>query len=121
MLGVSFGLAFLFAATFVLVLTLALPPDDAMSRVPFADTFVDFIGAAIASIAAIVVFPFIYFALRTKPLLKSVGVIIAIVVVEIIAFTPLYPPCGFLGSFVAFGVGLILARIIPSDGGEKAT
>jgi len=111
MLLVSFVLAFAFAITWVTTITLTLPPTDgAYGQAPFEDPLVLPVMAIFASIAAVCVFPFLYFALRDRPLAISLGILIGIVTLEIVIVTPFAAGAGFVGSFVAFALGLFAAR-----------
>jgi hypothetical protein len=111
MLAVSFGMAFLFAFTFVIVMTLTLPrADGAYGQRPFTDPLVFPVMAIGASLAAVLVFPFFYFACRAMPLVQSIAIIVGTTLAELMIITPINAGVGFLGSFVAFFVGLLVAR-----------
>ena len=110
-LVLSFVLAFVFAITWVITMTLTLPPTDgAYGQAPFEDPLVSPIMSTFATIAAVIVFPFLYFALRDRPLPKSLGILVGVVILEIIVVTPFDAGLGFIGSFVAFAFGLAAAR-----------
>ncbi|HVS70262.1 MAG TPA: hypothetical protein VHQ47_03290 [Phycisphaerae bacterium] len=111
MAAVSFAMAFLFAMTFVVVMTLTLPASDgAYGQRPFEDPLVFPVmamGAAFAGLIGSVPF---YFACRSRPLGRSVAIVVGVTMVELLVVTPLNGGIGFLGSFVAFAVGLVVAR-----------
>ena len=110
MLLCSFAMAFLFAVIYVIVMTLSLPPSDgAYGQTPFQDPLVLPIMAIGASMAAVVVFPFFYFTCRYKRLGKSVTIVASITVAELLLITPFDAGAGFVGSFLAFAVGLAFA------------
>jgi hypothetical protein len=110
-LAICFLLSFLFAITWVVVSTYTLPKTDlAYGQSPFEDELVFPIMSMIASAAAIIVFPFTYYALRDRTPLNASTVVAVIVLAEIVLVTPLNSAAGFVGSFLAFGIGLLAAR-----------
>lgn len=110
-LAICFLLAFTFAITWVIIMTLTLPPTDgAYGQAPFEDPLVFPIMSIYASIAAIVVFPITYSVLRDRPFLPATLILAAVVLVEIVVITPFHAPTGFLLSFLAYGIGLAVAR-----------
>ncbi len=115
MLFMSFVLAFTFATTWVIVMTLTLPPTDgAHGQMPFADPLVFPVMSIFACIAAIITFPFLYFMLRDRRFPAAIVILVMIVLIEIVCVTPFDPIGGFLGSFVAYFVGLVVAhRLSP--------
>lgn len=111
MLPAAMGMSFVFAVTYVVVMTLTLPPSDgAYGQAPFADPLVFPIMCIGAAVAGVVVCPFYYFALRTRPFFKSLAIVMGVVLAEIMVVTPFDSGLGFLGSFLAFFVGLGIAR-----------
>lgn len=111
MLVVAFGLAFAFAILWVMVMTLTLPRSDAAyGAMPFSDPLVFAAMSIVASIAAIITFPFLYFTLRDRMFPHAFIILAGVVVIEIVVVTPLHAPYGFLGSFMAYVMGLYLAR-----------
>jgi hypothetical protein len=120
MLAISIAMAFAFAITFVIVMTLTLPrTDGAYGQMPFEDPLVLPVMAMGASVAALIVFPFFYLAIRSKPLGKSVAILTSLVMAELVIVTPLNAGWGFCGSFAAFAVGLIIARM-SAKGPDRA-
>ena len=110
MLLIAFVLAFAFAIAWVIVMTLTLPPTDgAYGEAPFEDPLVIPVMSILASIAAVFVSPFLYFALRDRPLPKSLAILAGTVLAEIVCVTPLNAPLGFIGALLAFAVGLLAA------------
>ncbi len=111
LLVASFALAFALAITWVVMMTLTLPPTDgAYGQTPFADPLVFPIMSIFASMAAILAYPWLYLALRDRPLPKSLASLAGVVLAEIVLVTPLNAAWGFVGSFVAFAFGLGCAR-----------
>jgi hypothetical protein len=111
MLFLSFVLAFTFATTWVVVMTLTLPPTDgAYGQAPFQDPLVFPVMSIFAGIAGAITFPFLYFALRDRQLAYSIPCLVIVVLIEIILVTPFDARRGFVGSFAAYFVGLVLAR-----------
>jgi hypothetical protein len=111
MTAISFGMAFLFAITYVIVMTLTLPKTDgAYGQMPFQDPLVFPVMAMGACFAGLVVTLPFYFACRSLPLGKSVMIIIGVTMAELLVVTPINSGAGFLGSFVAFAIGLAVAR-----------
>ncbi len=107
----SFAMAFIFAIAWVIVMTLTLPATDEMhGQMPFADPLVFPIMSIGASISAVLTFPFFYFSLRDRPLNTSVWIVVGTVLGEIVIVVPVNAAMGLLGSFLAFGIGIYLAR-----------
>ena len=120
LLAICFGLAFLFAITWVVVMTLTLPPTDgAHGQMPFDDPLVFPIMSILASIAAILIYPFTYFAFRDRSLLKALGILAAAVLIEIFIVTPLNAGLGFLGAFGAYATGLVVGRQASAPNKEQ--
>ena len=74
--------------------------------------------------AGIIVFIPFYFAARTKPIGRCLAVLIACVVGELAVATPINNRIAFVGSFVAFAVGLLvvsLFRPMPPAGNAAAS
>ncbi len=111
LVAVSFGLAFLFAIVFVVVFTSSLPSGDgAHGQMPFQDPLVLPIMSMFATVAGAIVCIPTCFALRRVRLLHATFILAATVLAEIVVVTPLAGFGGFLGSFPAYALGLILAR-----------
>ena len=111
LIGVSFALAFVFAVTWVVVMTLTLPETDGVhGQMPFHDPLVFPIMAMVAGVAGGVVCIPTYFALRSYRLWPAVAILAGTVLAEIVFVTPGSPGLGFLGSFGAYACGLVLAR-----------
>lgn len=123
MAAISFGMAFLFAITYVVVMTLTLPKTDgAYGQMPFQDPLVFPVMAMGACFAAVVATLPFHFSCRSLPLGKAVTVIIGVTMTELLVVTPLDSGIGLLGSFVAFAIGLAVARAafgasVPATGG----
>src|SRR5438552_18987495 len=100
MTAISFGMAFLFAITYVVVMTLTLPKTDgAYGQMPFQDPLVFPVMAIGASFAALLVALPFYFACRSLPLGRSVAIIVAVTMAELVIVTPINSSAGLLGSF----------------------
>ncbi len=111
MLVASFAMAFAFAITFVIVMTLTLPrTDGAYGQMPFQDPLVFPVMAIGASFSALIVFPFFFSSCRSRDLGKSVSIIVGVTMTELLLVTPFNIGAGLLGSFIAFAVGLCVAR-----------
>ena len=96
MTAISFGMAFLFAITYVTVMTLTLPKTDgAYGQMPFQDPLVFPVMAMGACFAALVVTLPFYFACRSLPLGKSVAIIIGVTMAELLVVTPIKLARGF--------------------------
>ncbi|HEX5472391.1 MAG TPA: hypothetical protein VFW73_10915, partial [Lacipirellulaceae bacterium] len=120
-LVLCFALAFLFGVVWVVVMTFSLPPSDgAFGTMPFDDPLVFPIMSIFASIGAILVYPFTYFSLRDRPLPKSLAILGGCVLLEIVLVTPIIPPLGFIGSFVAYGIGLTVARALTGNANSES-
>ena len=113
MIAASFAMAFAFAITFVIVMTLTQPKTDgAYGQLPFQDPLVFPIMAVGASFAALLMFTPFYFVCRSLPLGRSVAIIVAVTMAELLIVTPISARAGFLGSFAAFAAGLTAARVL---------
>ena len=107
MLVLSFVLSFTFAVTWVTVMTKSLPrTDGAYGQAPFADPLVLPIMSMFAAIAALFTYPFLYSTLKESQLPKAILVLASIVIIEIVVVTPFNAAIGFVGSFVAYLIGL---------------
>ena len=114
-LAMCFLLSFVFAITWVIVMTLTLPPTDgAHGESPFSDPLVFPIMSMFASMAAIVVFPITYSVLRDQVMVPATLILAAVVLVEIVVVTPFHASAGFVLSFAASGIALAVAnRLSP--------
>ncbi|HVP65582.1 MAG TPA: hypothetical protein VMT82_11850, partial [candidate division Zixibacteria bacterium] len=74
----------------------------------FKDPFVSTSAIYGAALSGLVSFPFAYFAVRNRRLLTSALFVFAAVVAEILLVTPFANWWGFLGSFPALAVALLL-------------
>ncbi len=109
-------LAFLFAISWVIVMTLTLPSTDgAFGQAPFEDPLVFPIMSIITSISTLAVYPFTYLSLRDRRLSKTLLILVGIVLTEIVFITPFNALAGFLGSFVAYAVALVVARHMSAE------
>ncbi len=113
MLVLSFVLAFVFAITWVITMTLSLSPTDlAYGKGPFEEPLIFPIMSMLASVAALITYPFLYYLLRDRQLPKALSILTGIVMTEIVLITPMEAGLGFLGAFVVYIVGLIAARLM---------
>ena len=109
--SIAILLAFAFAVEWVVVMTITLPRTDlAHGQSPFQDPLVFPVMSVLASIAGVVTFPFLHFAVRDRELRQAVPILAGTVALAILVLTPLNAGVGFAGSFVAYGVGLWIAR-----------
>lgn len=107
----SFALAFIFAVQFVVVFTWTLPPTDgAYGQAPFQDPLVLPIMSMGAAIAGAIVCVPTCLMLRRREWITSTCIVFAVVSAEIWIVTPLASRFAFVGSIVAYFVGLVLAR-----------
>ncbi len=121
-LGVSFASAFTFAIVFVIVHTLSLPKSDAAyGSNPFANPFISQVMCFVAGASALVAFPFYAWLGRGLPADRVGWVAGAVTLVWIIAATPFLGPIGWLGSYAALLVGLIVARVVVRPYPQKIT
>lgn len=112
MLALAFGLSFTFAVIWVCLMTWTLPPTDgAYGQAPFADSLVLPIMSIIASVVALITYPFLYFALRDRRFPRAPALLAMVVVGEIVLITPINAWLGFVGSFAAYLGGLAVARV----------
>lgn len=103
-------IAHLFAIVWVIVAFATLPASDlAHGQMPLVRPILT-TAAIIASISAVVFYPPTYLALRDCHLLWSTAILTGIVVTEIVIVTPINAAWGFVGSYLAFGLGLVVAR-----------
>lgn len=118
-LAICFALSYVFAITWVVVMTYTLPSSDgAYGQTPFEDPLVLPVMSLFAAIAAIAVFPFTYVAFRDCSLPIGLAVLTAVVLIEILLITPISSFLGLVGSFVAYAVGLMIARRTSITGGS---
>jgi hypothetical protein len=104
--------AFAFAVTYVLVFTWTLPQTDlAHGQKPFADPMVLPIMATLTIPSAILAFPFVYLAIRHRRLGWCLLIMLAVVLLEIVAVTPVLGIVGFLGAFPALAIALLLCYL----------
>jgi hypothetical protein len=110
-LVVSGAMAFLFAVVFVVTMTLSLPPTDgAYGSAPFSHPLVFPVMSIVASIAGVLVTPFVYAALRNRRLSQTLPIVAGGTTAWIIAVTPFSVRWGFWGSFAALGMTLIISQ-----------
>ena len=110
-LGISLILSFVFAVTWVVIMTLTLPVTDlAYGQSPFEDSIVLPIMSMFAVISAILVWPFyVVLGWRLPPL--KVGTVVGIATFSyIFIVTPFIAPLGWLGSYVVLLIALIICR-----------
>ncbi len=111
LLLVSEACAFVFAIVFVITMTLSLPlTDGAHGQPPFADPLVLPVMSIFAGLAGLLAWPFVYLVLRRRRLRSCLPVILCLTLIWIVAVTPFHAGAGFLGSFGAFAVALLLCR-----------
>jgi len=103
-LVLAFALAFAFALLFLWVEHHFVEPHGPVDPSIFR------LLAAIAGIAAVITYPFLYFALRERKLPRATIILAGVVVTEILIVTPIHPGIGFWGSFVAYFIGLFAAQ-----------
>lgn len=111
-LGVSMGLSFLFAVTYVIVSTFTLPQSDlAHGQMPFEDPLVFPVMSIIAGISGLIGWPlFALLGRRSDPL--TVAKIAGIPTFAfIIIATPFDPGLGWLGSYFVCLAGLIFCAV----------
>jgi hypothetical protein len=119
-LGISMGLSFIFAVTYVVVFTLTLPEtDEAHGSIPFEHPLVFPIMSMIAGISGLIGWPF--FALlgwRSDPL--TVAKIAGIpTLIFIIIATALDPSLGWFGSYFVCLAGLIYCAVRDREPGGQ--
>jgi len=111
-LALSIGASEVCAFVFVVMLHFSLPPSDSAYGIPplelFKDPFVSTSAIYGAALSGLFSFPFAYFAVRNRRLLTSALFVFAAVVAEILLVTPFANWWGFLGSFPALAVALLL-------------
>ena len=103
LLLISMVSAFLFAATFVLISHLTLPPSDLAYGQPISEVFSDPLVIDVAGFVAfcsgLLMFPASYFFLRKRRLLLCVPIVTTAVLAEITLFTAGVGILGWLASY----------------------
>jgi len=111
----TFAAAYLMAAFFVLVLKFTLPSSDAASSQSLSETFDDpfvrLVAISVATVAALVVFPFALFCLKDGDWLSQGVINIFVVAVFIAAVTPFAPAAAAFGSPVVAILALFAIRL----------
>jgi len=101
--------AFITAIVFVITMSLSLPKTDgAYGRDLFADPLVGSIASKGAGVAGVIVFPFVYIALRNRRIVHCSKIVFPVVLLSTIAFTAINIVAGLCGSFASLGVALII-------------
>lgn len=107
----SLALAFVFATSWVAVMTWSLPRSDmAYGSSPFGDPLVLPVMSVLATLAGLATAPFVHLALRHRRLAPGAGIAAGTTLLFIAVLTPINAGLGFLGSFLGYAVGLLLAR-----------
>lgn len=108
---VSEACALVFAFTYVIVLTLSLPPTDgAHNQVPFADPLVAPVMLAFAGMAGLLAWPFVCSVLRRRRVRSCLPVILGVTLSWILFVTPFSKKAGLIGSFAAFAAALVFCQ-----------
>jgi hypothetical protein len=113
LLAVAMAAVFGFAFLFVIVLSLHLQDGSYSLSMAFDSGTLGTAEEVAIAAGVVVFFPF-YFAARFKPLGKCVALLCVLVIGEIAVVTPRNTLAGFVGSFVAFGAGLVVAQLMPN-------
>jgi hypothetical protein len=115
MLILAFAFAFLFASTWVVVMTISLPvTDGAYGQMPFEDPLVFEIMSIFAIFAGVITSPVFYYALRNRRFPHALFVFSGIVIIAIIVTTFINPLLGLIGSFAAYAVGIVITRKVTA-------
>lgn len=111
-LTVSLFCSFVFAVSWVIVMTLTLPETDmAHGQVPFEDPLVFPIMSIFAGISALVAWPFYTFlGWRHSPVKVAIASG-AVTMTFIVAATPFNAVIGWLGSYFVLLISLIICRL----------
>lgn len=111
-LGISMGLSFAFAVTFVVVMTLTLPKTDlAYGQTPFQDPLVLPIMSIVAGISGLVAWPlFAVLGRYSSPV--TVAIITGLTtLLFIVVATPIQPRIGWFGAYIVCLGGLIYCSV----------
>jgi hypothetical protein len=104
--------AFITAIVFVITMSLSLPKtDEAYGRVPFADPLVGLIMSMGAGLAGLLVFPFVYLALRKRDIIHCAKIVFPLVLASTIVLTTIDVRAGICGAFVSLGIALLTCAI----------
>ena len=110
-LGISLASSFIFAVTWVILMTLMLPETDgAHGQVPFQDPLVLPIMSMFAAISALLAWPFYtVFGWRHSPV--RFGITASVVTLAfIVVVTPINAGIGWMGSYLVLLVTLVVGK-----------
>jgi uncharacterized BrkB/YihY/UPF0761 family membrane protein len=121
-LGISMALSFVFAVTYVIVMTLTLPKSDlAHGQAPFADSLVFPIMSMIAGISGLVAWPLFAMLGRRAPPAAVAKIAGISTVVFIVVVTPFQSGIGWLGSYaVCLGALIYCSVRYGKDNGQQS-
>jgi hypothetical protein len=107
-LGISMGLSFAFAVTYVIVMTLTLPKTDlAHGQTPFQDPLVFPIMSIVAGISGLVAWPLFAVLGRYSPPLTVATITGLTTLLFIVVATPIQSGIGLFGAYIVCLGGLI--------------
>ena len=118
-LGISLLSSFVFAITWVVIMTLTLPETDgAHGQMPFQDSLVFPVMSFYAILSAFVAWPF-YTAFGWNLPPVRVGLVAGLAtLLFILLITPFNSGIGWLGSYIALLISLIACRITMKQSGQ---
>ena len=120
-LGISVGSSFVFAVTWVIIMTLTLPRSDmAYGQAPFQDPLVFPIMSIIALISGLLMWPFYTYLGWRVPPAKAAGAAGTATLAFIVLATPFNAGVGWLGSYIALLIGLDVCRSKRKKDGQQS-
>jgi hypothetical protein len=112
LLVISVACAFLFAFTFAIVMHLSLPATDLAYGGSMLDGEVLSMILVMAPVSGLLIFPGVWLIFRHRKLRCCVPVFLGIVMAEVVIVTPIQPQFGFVGSFAAACLALIVCGFV---------
>jgi hypothetical protein len=111
-LGISMGLSFAYAVTYVVVMTLTLPKADlAHGQTPFQDPLEFPIMSIVAGISGLVAWPLFAALGRYSPPVTVATITGLTTLLFIVVATPIQPSIGLFGAYIVCLSGLIYCSI----------
>jgi hypothetical protein len=116
-LGISMGLSFAFAVTYVIVMTLTLPKTDlAHGQMPFSDSMVFPIMCFGAAISGLIGWPLFVVLGRHAPPMTVAKIAGLSTLVFIVVATPIQSSVGWFGSYIVCLTALFYCSVRYRNG-----
>jgi hypothetical protein len=113
-LAISIVGSFFCAIFFIWIFTLSLPSTDSAYGQGLVSTlmdpFVRIIAIQIAAVSSVFTFLLLYFGLRRTSMKRSIPIVFAVVILEILLITPIAGYVAWLGSYVALVLAVFYCR-----------